>query len=58
MEPVLKVPDEDIQHSIRMRLGEALRCYYDLMPTLPDRLYELVRQLESNAREGRKHSHE
>jgi hypothetical protein len=38
--------------AVRMKLGEGLRCYYDIPPTLPERLYELVHQLERKAREG------
>jgi hypothetical protein len=32
--------------AVRMKLGEALRSHYDILPTLPERLYELVHQLE------------
>jgi hypothetical protein len=56
MEPEFNVPDQAIQRVIRMKLGEALRCYYDIQPTLPERLYELVRQLESKTCEATKSS--
>ena len=36
-----------------MKIGEALRSHYDIQPTLPERLYELVQQLE---RKGQKSS--
>jgi hypothetical protein len=52
MEPVF--PDQAIQCAIRMKVGEALRCYYDIRPTLPERLYELVSQLERKAHEAAK----
>jgi hypothetical protein len=56
MEPEFKIPDEAIQRAVRMKLGEALRCHFDILPTLPERLYELVHQLERKAREGAKSS--
>jgi hypothetical protein len=33
---------------VHMKLGEALRSYFDVSPTLPERLYELVTRLECN----------
>jgi hypothetical protein len=56
MEPEFNVPDEAIQRAVRMKLREALRSYYDILPTLPERLYELVHQLERKTREGAKSS--
>ena len=38
--------------AVRMKIGEALRSHYDIQPTLPERLYELVQQLESKACEA------
>jgi hypothetical protein len=34
--------------TVRLKLGEALRGYFDVSPTLPERLYELVMRLECN----------
>jgi hypothetical protein len=39
--------------AVRMKIGEALRSHYDIQPPLPERLYELVQQLE---RKGEKSS--
>jgi len=38
--------------AVRMKIGEALRSHYDIQPTLPERLYEFVQQLESKACEA------
>jgi hypothetical protein len=38
--------------AVRMKLGEALRCHYDVSPTLPERLYELVHQLERKGQDS------
>jgi hypothetical protein len=38
MEPDFNVPDETIQRAVRMTLGEALQCHYDIFTTLPERL--------------------
>jgi hypothetical protein len=36
-----------------MKLGEALRSHYDILPTLPERLYKLVHQLERKGQNPR-----
>jgi hypothetical protein len=39
--------------AMRMKLGEALRYHYDVLPTLPERLYALVQQLERKGQNPR-----
>ena len=34
--------------AVRLKLGEALRSYFDVLPTLPEHLYELVMRVEGN----------
>ena len=39
--------------AVRLSLGEALRSYFDVLPTLPEHLYELVLRVEGNISEHR-----
>ena len=43
--------DDAAYDAMRAKLGEAIRCQYDLARPLPDRLYLLVRELERRADE-------
>jgi hypothetical protein len=51
MEPQME-PEQStgkaLPSAVRLKLGEALRSYFDVLPTLPERLYELAMRVEGN----------